>query len=123
MMQYSMQVQYHINQIYIYIYICKNDLFSDIKNFLLSRVCNWGPITLIAFFLWPICHGFASVSGGGPPAIERAGGARTVRATAAAVGPGAAHRGAWRGEKGACTDRAIAAAMEPRALRGHGLGG
>ena len=50
-------------------------------------------------------------------------GARTVRATAAAVGPGAARRGAW----GARTVRATADAVGPGAARrgawgGHGLG-
>ena len=51
----------------------------------------------------------------GPGAARRgAWGARTVRATAAAVGPGAARRGAW----GARTVRATAAAVGPGAVRG-----
>ena len=43
-------------------------------------------------------------------ARRRAWGARTVRATAAAVGPGAARRGAW----GARNVRATAAAVKPK---------
>ena len=47
------------------------------------------------------------------PARRGAWGSRTVRATAAAVGPGAARRGAW----GARTMRATAAAVGPGAAR------
>ena len=65
----------------------------------------------------------ATASAVGPLAARRGAlGARTVRATAAALGPGAARRGAW----GARTVRATAAAVGPGAVRGawggHGLG-
>ena len=46
-------------------------------------------------------------------------GGRTVRATAAAVGPGAARQGAW----GARTVRATAAAVGPGGAEGGGAAG
>ena len=70
----------------------------------------------IAYCLLPIAYCLL------PILIARAWGARTVRATAAAMGHGAARRGAW----GARTVRATAAPVGPGAVRGawggHGLG-